>query len=186
MGKPITKRTGPKNGPLMIRGFVPQVPAGAPPFHYLTVRDGSGRGKDGVEHANPETAYQIRVAAKVLGPDAELEPNDTPELAMEMPSDRKGVNAQWSPGDVDCFRVPAGDAARTLTASIDTPNELDLAIEILVDDKVVARSEHPGKGAAEKAEATVPANAPAIVRVRGSDGSGEASYELMISDSPAP
>lgn len=183
VGKPIAKRTGPKNGPLVVRGFAPQVPAGAPPFHYLTVRDGSPRGKEG---SNPETAYQIRVAAKVLGPDAELEPNDTPETAMEMPSDRKGVRAQWSAGDVDCFRVPADEAARSLVASIDTPSELDLAIEILVADQVVARSDHPGKGAAEKAEATVPANQPAVIRVRGSESTAESSYELVISEGASP
>jgi hypothetical protein len=173
VGKPIAKRTGKKGAPLTVRGFVPQVPQGAPPFHYLTVR---------ADHSNPETAYQIRAIAKVIPPDAELEPNDTPETAMAMPADRKTLHAQWSPGDVDCFAIASQDAAHTVDASIDMPNELDLEIEILVDGKVVARSDHPGKGAAEKASASVPAGATAVVRVRGSDAGDEATYDLVVND----
>ncbi|HEY0189771.1 MAG TPA: hypothetical protein VGC42_01535 [Kofleriaceae bacterium] len=174
VGKPILKRTGRKGGPLVVRGFVPQVPAGAPPFHYLTVR--------AAERSNPETAYQLRAVAKVIPADAELEPNDTPETAMAMPADRKTLHAQWSTGDVDCFAIAAADAAHNLDVSIDTPAELDLAIELLVDGAVVARSDHPGKGAAEKASASVPAGKAAVVRVKGSEASDEAGYDLTVSD----
>ncbi|HET9625600.1 MAG TPA: hypothetical protein VFP84_29740 [Kofleriaceae bacterium] len=177
VGKPIVKRTGKKGGALAVRGFVPQVPAGAPPFHYLTVR---------ADRSNPETAYQIKATAKVIPPDAELEPDDTPETAMAMPADRKSLHAQWSPGDVDCFAIAAQDAAHTVEASIDMPSELDLAIEIVVDGKVVARSDHPGKGAAEQASASVAAGTVAVVRVRGGDGSDEGNYDLVVNDNPAP
>jgi hypothetical protein len=188
VGKPIVKRSGKKSAPLVVRGFVPVVPAGAPPFHYLTLRDPTMKssGKEPADRSNPETAYQIRVIAKVIAPDAELEPNDTPETAMAMPADRKSLHAQWSPGDVDCFSVAPQDAAHTLEASIDTPNELDLAIDVLIEGKVVARSDHPGKGAAEKAVASVPAGATAVIRVRGADGSGEGAYELVVNDGAAP
>ena len=174
VGKPIVKRTGKKAAPLTVRGFVPQVPQGAPPFLYLTVR---------ADHSNPETAYQLRAIAKVIPADAEIEPNDTPETAMAMPADRKTLHAQWSPGDVDCFSIASQDAAHTVDASIDTPPELDLALEILVDGKVVAKSDHPGKGAAEQATASVPAGAAAVVRVRGSDATEEGTYDLVINDS---
>jgi len=176
VGQPITTRKGPRGAPLVVRGFQPAVPQGAPPFHYLTVR---------ADRSNPETAYQIRVTAKVIPPDAESEPNDTPETAMASPPDRKSLHAHWSAGDIDCFAVPPEDTARTLDVSIDTPNELDLAIDVLVEGKLVAKVDHPGKGAAEKLAAQVPALSHAVIRVRGADTAGDAAYELVLAEGAA-
>ena len=173
VGQPITTRKGAKGAPLVVRGFVPAVPQGAPPFHYLTVK---------ADRSNPETAYQIRAIAKVIPPDAESEPNDTPETAMPVPGDRKSLHAHWSTGDIDCFAVPPEDSARTLEVSIDTPNDLDLAIDLLVEGKLVAKVDHPGKGAAEKLAAPVPAGAHAVIRVRGADTAGEGAYELVVNE----
>ena len=191
VGKPLVRRKGARGAGLVVRGFVPVVPPGAPPFHYLTVKDPTmrdGAGKDAVaaDRSNPETAYQIRAVAKVIAPDAEIEPNDTPETAMAMPGDRKSLHAQWSTGDVDCFAVAPEDTARTIEASIDMPNELDLAIDLLVDGKLAGKSDHPGKGAAEKVTAAVPAGAHVVVRVRGGDSPGDAAYELVITEIAAP
>jgi hypothetical protein len=176
VGQPITTRKGPRGAPLVVRGFMPAVPQGAPPFHYLTVK---------ADRSNPETAYQIRVAAKVIPPDAETEPNDTPETAMPVPADRKSLHAHWSAGDVDCFAVPPEDAARTLEVSIDTPNEFDLAIDLFIEGKLVAKVDHPGKGAAEKLSAPVPGGAHAVIRVRGADSPGDGAYELVINEGAA-
>jgi hypothetical protein len=176
VGQLIATRKGPRGAPLIVRGFQPAVPQGAPPFHYLTVK---------ADRSNPETAYQIRVIAKVIPPDAESEPNDTPETAMAFPTDRKSLHAHWSAGDVDCFAIPPDDAARTLDVSIDTPNELDLAIDVLVEGKLVAKVDHPGKGAAEKLAAHVPAGAHAVIRVHGADAAGDGTYELVINEGAA-
>jgi hypothetical protein len=191
VGKPLVRRKGSRGAALVVRGFVPAVAPGAPPFHYLSVRDPTlrdGSGKDAVpaDRSNPETAYQLRVVAKVIAPDAEIEPNDTPETAMPVPTDRKSLHAQWSTGDVDCFAVPPDATARTLEASIDMPNELDLAIDVLVDGKLAGKSDHPGKGAAEKATAAVPAGAHAVIRVRGGDTPGDGAYDLVITEGAAP
>ncbi len=177
VGQLITSRKGPKGAPLIVRGFVPVVPQGAPPFHYLTVK---------ADRSNPETAYQIRAIAKVIAPDAEIEPNDTPETAMTVPIDRKSLRAQWSAGDVDCFAVPPEDVARTLDVSIDTPNELDLAIDVLVEGKLVAKVDHPGTGAAARVAAPVPAGAHAVIRVRGADAPGDGAYDLVIDEGGPP
>jgi len=177
VGQPIITRKGPRGAPLVVRGFVPAVPQGAPPFHYLTVKG---------DRSNPETAYQLRVAAKVIPPDAEIEPNDTPETAMPVPTDRKSLHAHWSAGDVDCFAVPPEDAARTLDVSIDTPGDLDLAIDLYVEGKLVTKVDHPGKGAAERVTAPVPAGAHAVIRVHGADIPGEGAYELVINEGAAP
>jgi len=177
VGQPIITRKGPRGAPLVVRGFVPAVPQGAPPFHYLTVKG---------DRSNPETAYQLRVAAKVIPPDAEIEPNDTPETAMPVPADRKSLHAHWSAGDVDCFAVPPEDAARMLDVSIDTPSDLDLAIDLYVEGKLVAKVDHPGKGAAERLTAPVPAGAHAVIRVHGADTAGDGAYELVINEGAAP
>lgn len=178
IGQPITTRKGARGAPLVVRGFAPAVPQGAPPFYYLTVRG---------DRSNPETAYQIRVSAKLIAADAESEPNDSPETATVV-ADRKSLRATWSTGDVDCFAVPPADTSRTFDVSIDTPRELDLALDLLIDGKLMEKVDHPGKGAAEKLVMTVPAGAHAVIRVRGADlpGTGEAGYEIVINEGAAP
>lgn len=175
IGQPLVTRKGARGAPLVVRGFVAAIPKGAPPFYHLTVRG---------DRSNPETAYQIRVAAKVIVPDSEVEPNDTPETATVM-ADRKSLRAHWSTGDVDCFAVPPADAPRTFDVSIDTPRDLDLAIDLLLDGKLVEKVDHPGKGAAEKLVMTVPPGAHAVVRVHGADLPGEDDYEIVINESAA-
>jgi hypothetical protein len=176
IGHVIATRKGPRGGPLVVRGFVPAVPAGAPPFHYLTVK---------ADRSNPETAYQLRAMAKLIAPDAEAEPNDTPDTAMPVPPDRKSLHAHWSTGDVDCFAVAPEDTPRTLDISIDTPSDLDLAIDVLLDGKLSAKVDHPGKGAAEKLVVSVPAGARAVIRVHGSEAAGDGAYDLVINEGAA-
>ena len=175
IGQPIVTRKGARGAALAVRGFGPVVAPGAPPFYYLTVRG---------DRSNPETAYQIRVTAKLVAPDREVEPNDTPETATSM-ADRKSLRAHWSTGDVDCFSVPPADAARTFDVSIDTPRDLDLAIDLLIDGKLMEKVDHPGKGAAEKLVMTVPPGAHAVIRVRGAELPGEDDYEIVINESAA-
>ena len=177
IGQAIATRKGARGAPLVVRGFVPTVPQGAAPFFYLTVRS---------DRSNPETAYQLRAVAKLIAPDAEVEPNDTPETAMPVPPDRKSLRAHWSTGDIDCFALPPADASRSFDVSIDTPRDLDLAIELLVDGKLVEKVDHPGKGAAEKLTMTVAPGAHAVIRVRGADLPGESSYDLVINEGAAP
>jgi hypothetical protein len=175
IGQPIVTRKGARGAPLAVRGFAPALAQGAPPFYYLTVRG---------DRSNPETAYQIRVAAKLIAPDSEVEPNDTPETATSM-ADRKSLRAHWSTGDVDCFAVPPAGTLRTFDVSLDTPRDLDLAIDLLIDGKLMEKVDHPGKGAAEKLVMTVPPGAHAVIRVRGADLPGEDDYEIVINESAA-
>jgi len=105
---------------------------------------------------------------------------------MNESTDRKSLRAHWSTGDIDCFALPPADASRSFDVSIDTPRDLDLAIELLVDGKLTEKVDHPGKGAAEKLTMTVAPGAHAVIRVRGADLPGESSYDLVINEGAAP
>ncbi len=176
IGNPLVTRKGPRGQPLVVRGIVPIVPDGAPPFHYVTIR---------ADKSNPETPYQLRVVAKIPQPDAEIEPNDAPEKAMPVPTDRTVVHGVWTPGDVDCFAIGTDAAARTVDITVDVPSESDLDAELLVDGKSVAKGDKKGKGVVEKLVGQVPANARAMIRVKGTDASGEGSYDVQIAEGPA-
>ncbi len=174
VGRPLVVRKGARGGPLTVRGILPDLPAGAPPFHYLTIKG---------TPSNPETAYALRVVPKNLdGNDAEVEPNDTADKPMQIPADRTRVDAQWSPGDIDCFAVAPEGGNRTLEITVETPAEADLSAELIVDGKSLARSEAKGKGATEKLKGAVPGNARAIIRVWGSDTGAEGTYEIKVSE----
>lgn len=176
VGHPLLVRKAPRGAALVVRGLVPLVPPGAPPYHYLTIKG---------DRSNHETAYQLRVSEKVPVTDAEIEPDDTPERAMAWPSERTVVHATWAPGDVDCFQLPVDQAARTIEITIDPPGEADLSAEVQIDGKVVGKGERPGKGAQEKIAVPVPAGVAAILRIRGSDTSAEGAYDVTIADGPA-
>jgi len=171
VGKPLLVRKGARGGGLNVRGLRLDVPDGAPPFHYLTVKGAP---------TNPDTAYSLRAVPKNLENDAEVEPNDTIDKPMAIPDDRTVVNAQWSPGDIDCFAVAPEAGNRNLEITVEVPGEADLSAELVVDGKVIAKGETKGKGVAEKLKGAVPANAKAIIRVHGSDSGGEGSYEIKV------
>ncbi|MBA3540154.1 MAG: hypothetical protein H0T79_11045 [Deltaproteobacteria bacterium] len=176
IGQPLLTRKGPRGAKLVVRGVKPVLAQGAAPFHYVTVRS---------DRSNPETGYQLRVSENLVGPDAELEPNDTPEKAMAMPADRTTVKATWTTGDVDCFELAPTEAVRTLDLTLTTPGEVDFAVELLVDGKSLAKADHPGKGVAEKLSGVAPANGKVVIRVRAPDAtaSGEAAYTLVVQES---
>ena len=173
IGTPVLVRKAPRGVGVIARRIVPTVPAGSPPYHYVTIKG---------DRSNPEATY--RLTAKEVPPvtDSEVEPNDTLEKPYPGPSDRTRVDAAWSAGDVDVFAIAPDPAARTLEISIDTPAEADLSAELFVDGKLATKSDAPSKGAAEKLTAAVPANAKVLVRVKGTDVAGEGVYELTIAE----
>ncbi len=175
-GKVLMTRRTPKGAPLVVRGFVPLVPSGAPPFHYVTIK-GAG--------SSHEAPYQLRVSEKVPGPDAEAEPDDTPERAMPVPPDRTVVHGAWTPGDIDCYALPVEQAARSVEITIAPPADADLQADVILDGKSIAKGERPGKGAEEKLVAAVPASATAILCIKGTDKSAEGAYDVTLADGAA-
>jgi hypothetical protein len=172
IGQTIVSRKAPKGAPLVIRGLAPVVPQGAPPFHYVVVK--SDRAS-----SNPEVAYQLKLAAHPRGTDPELEPNDTPDKAMEIPGERTVISdASWTPGDADCYAVPPEPNERALDFNVDTPAEADLRVELYVNGKSIETADKKGKGTPEKISGAVPAGARAVLCLRGSDASREGKYSL--------
>jgi hypothetical protein len=176
IGQTVLERKAPRGAALVVKGFMPVLPPGAPPFHYLTVKGSP---------SNPETAYQLRVTQSAPGVDAELEPDDTAEKPYPIPADRTRVVGSWTPGDVDYLAVPVNPAAHTLDVTVDP--EPDLSVDLIADGKVVATSEKKGKGAQEKLSAPIEPNAKVVVRVRGADPNAAVGggYELSIQESGA-
>lgn len=176
LGTTLLERKVPTNQPLVVRGFVPVVPQGGTPFHYLVVRG---------ERSNPETPYQLRVIARPIDVDAEIEPDDTPDHAYQIPADRKVVHASWTTGDVDCFALAVSANARTIDVLANpTQGDLALSLEVLVDGKVAASAAKGGRNAQEKVTAKIPPGARPVIRVRGLEASSpEGKYDVNVTES---
>ncbi len=177
LGQPLATRKAPKGAALVMRGLQPNIPPGAPPFHYLTVR---------ADKSNPETAYTLHAEARLAGTDEEVEPNDLVDKPYMMPTDRTVVHAMWSPGDIDNFGLPPAGTARTIDVSIDTPAELNLDAELLIDGKPVAVANSGGKGVVE-AHGSCAANTRPVVRIKNPDANAsvDAKYDVTIQESTA-
>jgi hypothetical protein len=173
VGSALVHRKTARGAPMIIRGVVLAVPAGAPPFEYVTIK---------ATGSNPESPYSLRVSGHVVGTDAEIEPDDSIDHAMAWPGDRTVVHGTWTPGDVDCYALaPAG--ARSISASIEPSGDIALIAELLVDGNVIATSAGGGKGAAQKLSGNAPANAHAVVRVRGDErATVEGTYDITVQD----
>jgi hypothetical protein len=174
IGSALVHRKAARGAPMIVRGVVPNVPAGAPQFEYVAIK---------ATGSNPESPYSLRVSGHVVATDAEIEPDDTPDRAMAWPSDRTVVHGTWTPGDVDCYALAPG-AARGIAASIEPSGDIALIAELLVDGNVVAASAGGGKGAAQKLSGNVPANGHAVVRIKGADerATVEGTYDITVQD----
>ena len=104
-----------------------------------------------------------------------------------MPLDRTIVHATWGPGDIDCFGLAPAGTARQIDVSVDTPAEINLDAELLVDGKAIAIANKGGKGVVEKLTGIVPANARVVVRVKNPDASSNADvkYNVTIQEATA-
>ena len=175
LGQTIALRKAPRGAGLVIRGLSTASPQGASPYRYVIVRAADRA------NSNPEAPYQLRVDAPAKGVDAELEPNDSPDKAMVIDEERAVIrDASWTPGDVDCYAIPSDPSARTLEVTVDTPQEADLRLELLVNGKSIATADQKGKGAREKISGAVPASGRPVVCVRGSEASQEGRYSLAF------
>ncbi|HEY5928571.1 MAG TPA: hypothetical protein VIV11_43085 [Kofleriaceae bacterium] len=178
LGVALATRKAPKGAPLVMRGLLPVVAPGSPPFHYLTLR---------ADKSNPETAYTLHATARVAGTDEEIEPNDLVDKPHLMPTDRTVVRATWSPGDIDCFALAPAGTARQIDVSVDTPAEINLDVELLIDGKSIAIANKGGKGVVEKLAGIAPPNTRPVIKIRNPDANANADvkYSVSIQESTA-
>ncbi len=174
-GAMLTRHTG-RGAPLVVRSVLPAVGSGAAPFYYLVVKG---------DRSNPDTPYAIKVTARVLEPDTETEPDDTLDRPFAVSADRTTVHASLTPGDTDCFALPASATAREVDVTLEPRGDVDLVAELVVDGKVIGKSDLP-PGAAERVHGKVPANATAVVRVTGKATSGDYDLKLHDADESSP
>jgi len=169
-GDKLALRKAPTGAPLIVRDFQPVVPQGGAPYHYLVVRGA---------RSNPDVAYALVAKAHDIAPDSEREPDDSWDHAMPVDPDRQTLHGTWNAGDVDCFAL-AGDKPEV---TLDV-RDADLGLDLYVDGKIVAKSDHPGAGAAEKVSAAIPAGKRAAVCVRGADANtpGAGSYDIKVTE----
>ena len=174
VGNLLATRKAPRGAPLIVRSLMPVIPDGAPPFHYVTIKGNT---------SNPETAYSLHATAHVVNTDEEVEPNDLVDKPAEMNPERTVVHATWTPGDVDCFALQPATAERTVDITVDT-SDIDLAVELLADGKVIGASNKGGKGVAEKLSVKVPPNVKPVIRVKNPDANStaDAKYDLTVQE----
>lgn len=173
VGGVLLNRKAPRGTGLTVHGLVPNAQPGAPPFHYLTIK---------ANPSNPESPYSLRVGGRTPDPYAEEEPNDTVEKPMKFPDDRTGIDGWWSPGDIDCFALPPDPAQRSLQVELEPPTEADLSAELVLDGKVIGKSDTKGKGVKEKLVAQVPPNARPILKIRGADAGVAGDYKIKLGE----
>jgi hypothetical protein len=96
------------------------------------------------------------------------------------------VQGNWTAGDTDCYALAADVGfARTFEIELD-PAEVDLALDLLVDGKLIAKSEAKGKGTVEKVSGAVPPNAKGVICIRAAaSATGEGGYELTVREGAA-
>jgi hypothetical protein len=104
-----------------------------------------------------------------------------------MPVDRTIVHAAWAPGDVDCFGLAPAGTARQIDVTVNTPAELDLDAELLMDGQSIAVANKGKKGVSEKLTGIAPANARPVICVKNPAASAkiEAKYDVSIQESTA-
>jgi hypothetical protein len=179
LGQTLVTRKGARGAPLAIRDLLPVVPQGGAPFEYIIV---SG------SPSNPETAYNLKVTAHVVGTDAEIEPDDSADKPYAIPADRTVVHGTWTPGDVDCYALGVTDQPRTTEITVAPKANVAMTVEVLIDGKPALDAKGKpippskgGKGATQKLAVEIPAGGHPVVKVRG-DGATEAAYDVTVAD----
>lgn len=192
MSRPQATRKGGRGQPVAIHGYLPRSAPGAPPILFVVV---SG------DRSHPQLEYQLEAAPREIRATDELEPNDRPDIAQpfspagatDATPDGEGgavtdaeavtvLHARWDAGDVDCFALPQAAVRRRLEVAVSAAEKTNLAVELLVGDKVVASSDE-AMGKLEHVAAEVPAGARAVVRIKGAAKPGEGgAYDVSWSE----
>ncbi len=194
-GKPVVARSGKRERPLAVRNLVPRAhDSGTEPaqrFFYVRLS---------ARRSNPTEPYRLQVATRLLEPDEEVEPNDSPEQAGPLlpeagaegalPAASARIRRGYLPfGDQDFYRLDADQRPRLLTVEVAPKGELAPKVSVLVAGATVAMAEAVQAGSsAYLADVEIAAGQAPVVLVSGAGApADQASYELTwsLADKPA-
>jgi len=183
-GNLILERKGDKGQALRVHNLVP-VEGAERYFVRISAR-----------RSNPDERYSLRPTRRLLDLDEEVEPNDAPSSAVVLSQDAKEIEGTrrgfLTPGDTDCYSLPARSEPMLFTVSVTPPPSVDAKLEVDTDKgQALGESDSSKRGGSESLAAIpVPANTPVVVKVTGSGDAESSSYELRWSlapgASPAP
>jgi hypothetical protein len=171
-GQVVLERKGRPGASVSLRSVA--IPAGAGTLFVVVTGD---RADDG-------EPYTVRAQTAALVLDEESEPNDAPEAASplaDVPGTTSGTRVgTLAAGDVDCFRLDAGERERQLDVIFSPPASVDGAVAALTAEGVALgpAADAGKKGAPERLAARVPAGKAAIVKLTGKAGEAAERYKL--------
>lgn len=98
---------------------------------YVAVRSAPlGTGKDARRGANPDSAYTLTAALEEAGASAELEPNDDPAHATDLPPNSYREGYLSPKGDVDYYRLVT-DGPAVVKAQLGGVEKVDLVLSVV-------------------------------------------------------
>ncbi|HWN66195.1 MAG TPA: PPC domain-containing protein [Haliangium sp.] len=182
-GALVLRRKGEADGGLSVRNLVPVTEETAPQgaaarFFYARLE---------AKRSNPVDSYRLHVATRLLDLEEEIEPNDEPGHATSLREDGEITEGKrtgfLTVGDVDQYRLAAGDQPVLLTVEVTPRDAANVAVTVLVGGETVAMADAGGKGNKEYlADVSIPAGKAAHVQVSGAGALGDAArYDLTWS-----
>jgi hypothetical protein len=175
-GRVLARSAGQGDG-LRVRNLVPEEGSA---FYYARI---SGR------RSNPLDPYRLRVSTRLLDPDEEVEPNDTPETAGPLRDDSRESEGSRrgyiGPGDVDYYRLEAVGEPMLLSVVVEPSGDVDVKLEVATDKGAMLGASDAGKrGAREELSAVpVPAGTAVLVKLTA-EGAIAEPYQLRWSVEP--
>jgi len=98
---------------------------------YVAVRSASlGTGKDARRGANAESSYTLTAALEEAGASAELEPNDDPAHATDLPANSYREGFLSPKGDVDYYRLTT-DGPSVVKVQLSGVEKVDLVLSVI-------------------------------------------------------
>jgi hypothetical protein len=159
-GRSVMKSTGAAGQAVAVKSLAPRLTAGMAAVHHVRV---SGK------PANPEQAYTLTIATRLLDLDEEAEPNDRTSQSNGLRfgvEDQGSMRGEIGPGDVDIFSLSASPSAATFDVAIDPPPGVDVAIEAIAENgSSLGKADRGTAGASETLSVGAPAGTLVYVKL---------------------
>lgn len=187
-GRSLMKTTGAAGEPVALKSLAPRITAGEAAVHHVRI---SGK------PANPDQAYALSIASRLLDLDEEAEPNDRTSQSNGLRfgvEDQGAMRGEIGPGDTDMFSLSASPSAAALDLALDAPPGVDLAIEAIAENgSVLGKADHGRAGAAESLSISAPAGTLVYIKLTAKpdktprpDAPYQLRWSLTAGGAPSP